>query len=107
MVLQNYVLLTPGVPARVHFLSHQVIVKTISDPVTGRDKRVQALQFEVDELNGRPVVSSYSTVSQKHAQDFAPFLVGEKYRDYDFVITMSGEGFRREYQVQPVPRSPR
>lgn len=107
MVLQNYVILQPGVPARLHFLSHQVVVKTIADPVTGRDKRVQSLQFEVDELNGKAVVSAYSTISQKHAQDFAVFLSGERYRDYDFLITMTGEGFRREYQVQPIPRSPR
>ena len=107
MVLQNYVILQPGVPARLHFTSHQVRVKTITDPQTGRAKQVQALELTVDELNGRGVVSTYSTLSQKHAQDFAPYLPGEKYRDYDFIITLTGEGDRREYQLQPVPRSPR
>lgn len=107
MVLQNYVILTPGVPARVHFTSHDLVPKTITDPQTMRPKSITTLVFQADELNGAAVAAQYSITSQKHAADFAPFLPGEKYRDYDFIITLTGEGFRREYQVQAIPRSPR
>lgn len=99
MVLQNYVVLEPNIPARLHFVSHQVVTKTIADPATGRDKPVRALVFGVDELNGQPVVGQYSIVSDKHANDFASYLPGERYRSYDFIITLSGSGYRREYQV--------
>lgn len=104
MVLQNYVRLQPGQPARLHFSHVEKMVKTITDPLTRRPKSVQSLEFSVDELNGQPVVSTYSIISDKHAQDFAPFLVGEKYRDYDFVITMTGQGFMTQYQVQALLR---
>ena len=107
MVLQNYVILQPGVPARLHFTSHRIFAKTITDPGTGRPKPVNALEFQVDELNGQPVVSAYSTISQKHAQDFAPYLPGERYRDYDFILTVSGSGWQTEYQIQAIPRPKR
>ena len=105
MVLQNYVRLQQGVPARLHFYHVEKMVKTITDPLTLKPKSVQSLEFSVDELNGRPAVSTYSIISDKHAQDFAPFLVGEKFKEYDFVITMTGTGFRTEYQVQSIPRT--
>ena len=105
MVLQNYVILQPGVPARIHFSDHEVRVKTITDPLTGREKKLNVLIFTVDELNAREVVSYYSITSQKHAADFTPFLGANRYRDYDFVITLSGSGDRREYQVQTIARA--
>ena len=105
MVLQNYVILTPGVPARLHFTEHHLQVVTVTDPVTGRPTPKNRLVFQVDELNNQPVVSQYSTLSQKHAADFAPFLVGEKYKDYDFIITVTGTGFQTEYRVQPILRA--
>jgi len=104
MVLQNYVILQPDKPARMHFTDHQIIVKTITDPVTGRGKQVNTLVFSVDELEGRPVVASYSVISQKHSADFAPYLPVRAYRDYDFIITVSGEYWQREYQTQAVFR---
>ena len=105
MVLQNYVVLQPGVPARMHFIAHEITTKTITDPLTNRPKAVKALSFTLDELNGQAAVGFYSTISDKHANDFAPWLPGEKYRGYDFIVTMTGEGFRREYQVQAIPRA--
>lgn len=103
MVLQNYVLLQPGVPTRLHFSQVARKLKTIGDPDTGRPKQLQSLEFTVDEMNGQAVVSAYSVVSQKHSADFAPFLPGDKFLQYDFIITMTGEGFLRQYQVQTIP----
>ena len=104
MVLQNYVILETGRPARLHFTAHDIVPKTITDPLLGRPKGVSALVFQVDELNGRPVTAQYSTLSQKHANDFAAFLPGQRYRAYDFIITAEGEGWRREYRVQVIAR---
>jgi len=104
MVLQNYVVLQTGRPSRLHFASHDLMPRTIADSVTLRPKSVNTLVFQVDELDGRPVSSQYSVLSEKHARDFAPYLVGERYRSYDFIVTVQGEGFRREYQVQVLPR---
>ena len=103
MVLANYVILQEGQPARMHFTEVAKKVKTITDPETGRAKPITTLEFAVDQLNGRAAISTYSVSSQKHAQDFAPYLPGDKFRDYDFIITMSGQGYRREYSVQVVP----
>ena len=105
MVLTNYVILEDGKPSRLHFVDHQIMVKEITDPLTGRPKPIQTLQFQVDELNGQPVVGYYSISSQKHAQDFAAFLVDKRYLRYNFTITVSGSGFRREYLVRSEARS--
>lgn len=104
MVLRNYVTLEMGVPARMHFTEHVIQARDITDPVTGRPKTVKALVFTVSELNGQPVTGYYSTVSDKHARDFEPFLEGQKYLQYDFVVVKSGSGFRTEFSVQPLPR---
>ncbi len=105
MVLRNYVMLTSGTAARLHFSDHTKLIKTIFDPLRGGPKPVNSLEFVVDELNGVPCVSAYSILSQKHAQDFAPFLEGKKYQNYDFIILQSGEGFTRDWQVQAILRA--
>ena len=104
MVLQNYVILSPNTPTRMHFTHHEIFGKTITDPSTRQPKTVNSLQFTVDELNGQRVNAYYSTISDKHARDFAPYLAGDRYVRYDFVVTQVGEGFRREYQVQVLAR---
>lgn len=104
MVLQNYIILEEGIPAALHFTDHAITAREITDPVTQETKIVNALVFTVDELNGRPVSAHYSTVSEKHALTFQPYLAGKKYTGYTFVITQVGKGFRRDYQVQVIPR---
>ena len=105
MVMTNYITLTPGVPTRLHFSRYEQRVITRTDPQTGRDGQVNALRFDVDEIDGRSVVAIYSTLSDKHKADFLPYLEGDRYRRYDFIVTVDGVGFRREYQVTPVLRS--
>jgi hypothetical protein len=104
MVLQSYVEIKPGVPARMHFVDHWVESITATDPLVGRPLPKKRLRFAVDELNGQPAQTYYSTMSQKHAADFEPFLINKKYRDYDFIVTLQGSGWQTEYSVQPVPR---
>jgi len=105
MVLQNYVILEPGVPARLHFTDHRIMTKTITDPITGEGVIRRTLVFDVDELNGEKVAAQYSIMSEKHASQFEPYLEDKSYRDYDFVITVQGEGFQRSWSVQVLPRA--
>ncbi|MBT9164924.1 MAG: hypothetical protein DDT23_00935 [candidate division WS2 bacterium] len=104
MVLGNYVILQEGVPTKMHFTDHWIETRTITDPLTGRTKQVRALVFQVAELNGAPVVAYYSTISERHALQFAPYLEGKKYRVMNFTVTMLGSGFAREWQVKVEPR---
>lgn len=105
MVLQSYVELKPGVPARMHFVEHWIETISPTDPLVGRPLPKRRLRFAVDELNGQAVQTYYSTMSQKHAADFELFLEGKKYRGYDFIVTFGGSGWQTEYTVQPVPRA--
>lgn len=103
MVLENYIILEPGTPARLHFTDHAIVAKPITDPLTGQPATRNALVFEVDRLGARSVNAKYSTMSEKHAAQFEPYLSDKSYRDYDFLITMTGEGFRRSWTVQAIP----
>jgi hypothetical protein len=104
MVLQNYIILEPGIPARMHFTDHVITRRTITDPVTGGGTPRNVLVFDVDKLNGLAVAAKYSTMSEKHALQFQPYLADKSYRDYDVVITVTGEGFRTSYSTQFIPR---
>lgn len=103
MVLQNYLMLEEGVPARVHFSDHVIEKRTITDPLTGQPTTRNVLVFDVDLLNGLPVFAKYSIMAEKHASQFAAYLEKKQYRDYNFTITMSGEGFRRSWSLQVIP----
>ena len=104
MVLQNYVILQPGTPARMHFRDHDLAAQTITDPVTRKSKEINTLRFAVDELDGKPVHATYSITSEKHANDFAPFLAQRKYLQYDFIVLVTGAGWSREFSVRTVAR---
>lgn len=104
MVLENYVILETGVPARVHFTDHAIQRRTTTDPLTGEPTTRNVLVFEVDELNGRAVFAKYSIMAEKHAGQFKPYLEDKSYPNYDFVITKIGEGFRTSWSLQVLPR---
>lgn len=103
MVLQNYVILTPGIPAKLHFDNHRIERRTITDSGTGQPATRQVLVFDVDRLNDTPVVAQYSTMAEKHAAQFSPYLTDKSYRNFNFTITVNGEGFRRSWSVQVTP----
>lgn len=102
-VLENYVLLETGVPTRLHFTDHRIERRTIADPLTAEPATRRVLVFDVDRMDGRPVVARYSIMAEKHASQFEPYLEGKTYRDYEFTITRSGEGFLTSYSVAPTP----
>ena len=105
MVLQNNVILQNGIPARLHFVDHRIEKRTITEPATGRLILRSVLALDVDELNGRPVVAILSTMAEKLAGQFAPYLDDKSYRNYDFTITQLGDGFTRSWSVKVIPRT--
>ena len=104
MVLMNYVALVPGVPTRMHFTDHYWIDREIADKETGKPKTIRSLVFWADELNGEPAARTFSILSQKLAAHFEPFLKDKGYTLYDFIITQMGEGFLKDWNVQPIRR---
>jgi hypothetical protein len=102
-VLENYVMLETGIPTRLHFTDHRIQRRTVTDPVTGEPASRNVLVLDVDRMDGRPAVAKYSTMSEKHAMQFEPYLEGKRYRDYEFTITRTGEGFLTQYSVSVVP----
>ena len=46
MVLENYVILKTGVPARVHFTDHYIETRTVTDRSTGLPTSRRVLIFE-------------------------------------------------------------
>jgi len=105
MVLENYVILETGVPARLHFTDHVIQRRTVTDPLTGEPATRNVLVFDVDRVGVREVAAKYSIMAEKHVGQFAPYLPEKSYRDYDFVITRTGEGFRTSWSLQVIPRA--
>jgi len=102
-VLENYVILEPGIPTRLHFTDHHIERRTITDPVTGQAASRNVLLFEVDRMDGRPVQAKYSTMAEKHAAQFEPYLGDKSYIKFEYTITRTGEGFRTNYSLQVTP----
>ena len=103
-LLINYIALVPGVPTRMHFTDHYYIDREIADKETGRPKKIRSLVFWVDELGGEDVARTFSVLSQKLAAHLEPFLKDKEYTRYDFIITQIGDGFMKDWNVQPIRR---
>jgi len=103
-LLANYVRLAPGVPTRMHFTDDYLIKREIADKETGKPKTIESLVFYVDELNGEPTSRTFSILSEKLAAHMTPTLPDKRYRGYDFIITQIGEGFLKDWNVQPILR---
>ena len=102
-VLENYVMLETGIPTRLHFTDHRLERRTITDPGTGQPGSRNVLIFDVDRMDGRAVGAKYSIMSEKHAEQFRPFLADKRYTRCEYTIVRSGEGFRTTYSVTPTP----
>lgn len=104
MVLQNNVILQNGIPTRLHFTDHRIEKRTITEPATGRQVLRSVLALDVDQLDGRPVVAILSTMAEKLAGQFAPYLTDKSYVNFNFTITQLGDGFTRTWSVKVTPR---
>lgn len=101
-LLMNYVALVPGVPTRMHFTDNYEVERTIADKETGKPKKIRSLVFWVDTLGGEDCARTFSILSQKLAAHFKPFLKDKEYIHYDFIVTQIGEGFLKDWNVQPI-----
>lgn len=106
-VLENYVMLETGIPTRLHFIDHQIETRQITDPQTGQGTTRKVLVFNVDTMDGHPVSAKYSIMAEKHASQFAPYLADKSYRNFEFTIVRTGEGFRTSYSITPTQLKPR
>lgn len=105
-LLMNYIQLAPGMPTRMHFTDDYYIERVIADRETGKTKRVSSRVFWVDELNGEDCARTFSILSQKLSAHFEAFLKDKEYIRYDFIITEIGQGFQKDWNVQPILRPP-
>jgi len=103
-LLMNYVALVSGVPTRMHFTDDYYVDREVADKETGKPKRIRSLVFWVDELNSEDTARTFSILSQKLAAHFEPFLPDKEYTHYDFIITQIGDGFLKDWNVQPIHR---
>ncbi len=103
MVLKNYIELQEGIPTRLHFIAHAIVTKEITDPLTGLPKQVKSLVFSVDRLDGIEILSSFSTVGEKLADQLWAYVKEGRYRGLEFTITKHGRGFQTRYDVAVRP----
>ncbi len=103
-VLENYVILSAGVPATLHFYDHAIVSRTITDPATLKPATRQSLTMEVDELDGRTVNAKFSIMAEKLASVFGPYLADKSYTSKNFIITKTGEGYLTSWSVIVNPR---
>ena len=86
----------------MHFTDHYNVEREIADRESGKPKRINSLVFWVDSLGGEDVARTFSILSQKLAAHFEPFLPNKEYIKYEFLITQIGEGFLKDWNVQPI-----
>jgi len=90
--ISNYIVLAPGVRVKLHFKDHQTLKRVITDPIRKVSVERESLMMYVDKENGNSVDKVYSILSQKHAAEFAGYLPGKRYMDYEFVIVKDAAG---------------
>lgn len=88
----NWVVLKPGVPVKLHLLDHRVGPHTIRDPFFDRVRTVTALIFLVDEEDGTKVDKYFSVLSSKLASDLDGYLADKSYKDYVFTFVKDAVG---------------
>ena len=111
MPLQNYVIFKNGVPERLHFVDHVYEQITITDRTTGKAAPRNRLTLTVDEINGSkvdahglPIIAKLSALAEGLTAKLEPYLPNKDYLKFDFVITLTGEGYLSKYTVQVIPR---
>lgn len=114
MPLGNYVILEDGVPERLHFVSHTLETRTITDPKTLQPAARNVALFQVDRVNGQllimngvPYTAILSVMAEGLYGKLEAYLPGNVYRDYEFIITKRGIGYTTKYTVEVIPLSTR
>lgn len=105
-MLMNYLEIPRNVPTRVHFTDQYMIDRMIWDKDLKKEKPVRSLVLQVTEVNGEPAFLTFSVLSNKLYNQLAPYLPDNAFRDFDFVITRTGEAYQTEWTVLAIPRTP-
>lgn len=93
VIEESYVKLSVGTPTVMRFDKYAWQKRAIIDPELGFGKDVKALVFHVVELDGKPVSTIFSLISDKAQKEFEPYLAGEKFLRYRFTVIKEGTGF--------------
>lgn len=102
--VENFVVLKPGRPVRMHFRAHKVVDRVITDPTFGVTRTVKSLLFLVDEQDGAPVDKTFSVLSQKLAGELSGYLEENRYLRYDFTLVKDAAGTVPPRIVEVTPR---
>ena len=89
---ENWVILKPGVPVKMHWKDHKFVDRSITDLTFGVARTVRGLLFLVDEEDGRAVDKTFSVVSSKLVGELSGYLEGYRYRGYTFTIIKDAPG---------------
>ncbi|KKM87668.1 hypothetical protein LCGC14_1266460, partial [marine sediment metagenome] len=81
MVLQNFLVLPDGEPTVIHMVDHEIQPRGILDSLTKKPKTINVLVFEVDEVNGVAMSTTWSITAERLASNFKAFLDGKTYVD--------------------------
>ena len=103
MPLGNIVMLVADVPERMHFTQHVITDRDITDPLTGKPATRKILEFDVDRLNGAAVNAKWSTMAESLYVQLEAYLPNQVYKQYEFIITKRGTGYRTKYTVDKIP----
>jgi len=98
-VLANYVQLVPNQPKRLKVKNMRIEERQITDPKTKLPKTVRALVFDVYEEDGVPVSKTFSTLSEKLAQQLKALYENGVLENKTLVITWRPRDYATEYEV--------
>jgi hypothetical protein len=87
----------------MHFINHAIVVKRVTDKLTGLPSDKNSLVFSVDRLNGVEVLTTFSTLADTLAEQLMPYTEGRRYIGLEFTITKHGVGFQTRYSVEVKP----
>ena len=102
--LENWVVLRPGVPTRLHFKAHRMVERTITDAIFEVTRTVRSMLFLVDEEDDVPVDKTFSVLSQRLMNDLAGYLEADRYLLYTFTLIKDAPGTVPPRLVEVTPR---
>jgi len=91
-VIENWVKLEPGVSKRLRFAEYRKVRRVITDPFFRRPREVEGLVFRVVMEDGREVDKIFSVLSERLAGELSGYLVGDRFRHYEFTFIKDAPG---------------
>ena len=87
MADESFVRLMPGDTIMIRVDQAVYHTRTVQDPVLKMSKDVKVLALHVIELAGQPANTIFTVLSDKLQKELDPYIAGEKFLRYRFVIT--------------------